>query len=265
MPVNYLRNISGKNRLLGFDLNLARYLIFVAGAVNAGGFLAVAQYTSHMSGIVASIADNTVIGNIAAALAALGALLSFLGGAACTAILVNWGRRKALNSVYAIPLLLESFLLLCFGVAGANLTAQMGLFVSMTVMLLCFIMGLQNALITKISKAEIRTTHVTGLITDVGIELGKLFYWNAQPFGHSLRRAKAEHAVSHAVDNAVRADRNKIKILCSLILLFFVGGMIGAVGFKYVGFSFTIPLAALVLMLAIIPIFDDVNVRVRRT
>jgi len=38
--------------------------------------------------------------------------------------------------------------------------------------LLCFIMGLQNAVITKISHAEIRTTHVTGLVTDVGIELG---------------------------------------------------------------------------------------------
>lgn len=259
MPVNYLRNIAGKNRLLGFDLSLARYLIFVAGAVNAGGFLAVAQYTSHMSGIVASIADNMVIGNIAAALAALGALLSFLGGAACTAVLVNWARRKSLNSIYAIPLLLESFLLLCFGLAGANLNVQMGLFVSMTIMLLCFIMGLQNALITKISKAEIRTTHVTGLITDVGIELGKLFYWNAPLRRHPLRGTEIADA-----DYVVRADRKKIKILCSLIALFFLGGAVGAVGFKYVGFSFTIPLAALALMLAIIPIFDDVNVRIRK-
>jgi hypothetical protein len=32
---------------------------------------------------------------------------------------------------------------------------------------------------TKISKAEIRTTHVTGLVTDIGIELGKMLYWNA--------------------------------------------------------------------------------------
>jgi uncharacterized membrane protein YoaK (UPF0700 family) len=40
--------------------------------------------------------------------------------------------------------------------------------------MLCFIMGLQNATVTKISGARIRTTHVTGMITDVGIELGKL-------------------------------------------------------------------------------------------
>ena len=36
--------------------------------------------------------------------------------------------------------------------------------------------GLQNALITKLSRAEIRTTHITGIVTDIGIELGKLLY-----------------------------------------------------------------------------------------
>jgi len=30
-----------------------------------------------------------------------------------------------------------------------------------TVMLLCFVMGLQNAVISKLSRAEIRTTHIT--------------------------------------------------------------------------------------------------------
>lgn len=251
MPVNYLRNISGQTRNQNDDLALARYLIFVAGAVNAGGLLAVAQYTSHMSGIVASIADNMAVGNSQIALAGLGALLSFLAGAASTAMLVNWGRRQSLNSVYALPLLVESILLLCFGIAGANLNIHMGLFVSMTVMLLCFIMGLQNALITKISKAEIRTTHVTGLITDMGIELGKLFYWNI-----------ARHP---RVAQKVMADKNKIRVLASLVSLFFFGGVTGALGFKYVGFGFTIPLAALVLLLAIMPIFDDVNSRLRRS
>jgi hypothetical protein len=37
-------------------------------------------------------------------------------------------------------------------------------------------MGLPNAVITKISKGEIRTTHVTGIVTDIGVELGTLLY-----------------------------------------------------------------------------------------
>jgi hypothetical protein len=44
--------------------------------------------------------------------------------------------------------------------------------------LLAFTMGLQNAVVSKISASQIRTTHMTGVITDLGIELGKLLYWN---------------------------------------------------------------------------------------
>ena len=96
-------------------------LAFVAGAINAGGFLAVREYTSHMTGIVSSAADHLVLGDSDLVLAALGALLSFLLGAACTAILVNYIRRRGLHSGFALPLLLEAVLLLVFGILGARL------------------------------------------------------------------------------------------------------------------------------------------------
>jgi uncharacterized membrane protein YoaK (UPF0700 family) len=38
--------------------------------------------------------------------------------------------------------------------------------------------GLQNAVISKLSNAEICNTHVTGVVTDIGIGLGKFVYWN---------------------------------------------------------------------------------------
>jgi uncharacterized membrane protein YoaK (UPF0700 family) len=104
-------------------------------------------------------------------------------------------------------------------------------------------MGLQNAMITKISKAEIRTTHVTGLVTDIGIELGKLVYWNA---------SRDEPGMS-----AVKADRSKLRLLTSLLGMFFTGGIVGAMGFKYVGFIATIPLAAMLVVLAAVPLVDD--------
>ena len=46
----------------------------------------------------------------------------------------------------------------------------------MTVMLRCFIMGQQNAIVTKISNSVICTTQVTGMIADSGMELGNLIY-----------------------------------------------------------------------------------------
>ena len=45
----------------------------------------------------------------------------------------------------------------------------------------------------------------------------------------------------------------------SLIALFFVGGVVGAVGYKHAGFLFTLPLAALLLLLAAMPVIDDLR------
>ena len=109
---------------------------------------------------------------------------------------------------------------------------------------LCFIMGLQNAIITKLSQSRIRTTHITGLVTDMGIELGKLFYWNRS---------------TDPGLGKVRADRAKLQLLSSLIGLFFLGGVIGATMFRNVGFSAALFLASIVMLLAILPIVDDIK------
>lgn len=244
MPLHYLRRLTGKERSQEANRHLAFFLAFIAGATNAGGFLAVQQYTSHMSGIVSAMADSLALGRGALFLAGFSALLAFLAGAALTAVLVNWGRRHLLQGVYALPLLLEAGLLLTFGLLGNHLESRHWLFVPATVNLLCFTMGLQNAIITKISRAEIRTTHVTGLITDIGIELGKLFYWNSSGRSNQPR---------------VNADPHKLALLSALVGLFFVGGLVGAVGFKHLGFISTLPLALLLIILAGIPVFDDLR------
>jgi uncharacterized membrane protein YoaK (UPF0700 family) len=250
MPAHYFRTLTGKDRSIGADRQLGFSLAFVAGATNAGGFLAVRQYTSHMSGVVSAIADQTALGDLPLVLAGVGSLISFALGAASSAVLVNWGRRRRLNSQYASPLLIEALLLLCFGLLGSHLALWETLFVPATVVLLCFIMGLQNAMITKLSGAEIRTTHMTGIVTDIGIELGKPFYWN-----------------SSGVDPAepsVLANRTKLKVLGTMLAMFFVGGVAGAMGFKHIGYASTVPLAGVLIVLAIVPLIDDLRAQVYR-
>ncbi|HEX9173789.1 MAG TPA: YoaK family protein [Telluria sp.] len=244
MPISYTRRLTGRRRTRRADRQLGFTLAFVAGAINAGGFLAVQRYTSHMTGIVSASADQLVLGGYDVALAGAGALVSVLMGAACTAVMVNFARRRQLSSEYALPLLVEAVLLLCFGLLGTRLSAVAGLFVPVTVMLLCFMMGLQNALVTKLSKAEIRTTHVTGIVTDLGIELGKLFYWN-----RNRNRAGGQ--------GDVRADRGRLALFSTLLGCFFVGGVVGAAGFRHVGYVSTVPLAMLLCALAIVPALDD--------
>ena len=140
-----IRGWTGLQRTTENNTRLGVTLAFVAGAANAGGFLAVGQYTSHMTGVVSSIADSLLLGNVTLALVGVAMLMAFLAGAMSTALLVNWGIRRALQSAYGLPLLLESVLLLIFGVFGGAMNIAAHLFAPLTVLLLCFMMGLQNA------------------------------------------------------------------------------------------------------------------------
>jgi uncharacterized membrane protein YoaK (UPF0700 family) len=241
MPLRYARFLVGRDRTVAANRQVGWLLAFVAGAINAGGFLAVRQYTSHVTGLVSSVADHLVLGEAQLVAAALAAVLAFLLGAMCCAVMVNFARRRALASEYALPLLLEALLILCFGLMGAWLARFEGLLIPATVALLCFIMGLQNAVVTKLSNAVIRTTHMTGVVTDLGIELGKLLYWN---------RVKD-------ITPFVRADRERMRVLGGLLAAFVGGGVVGAYGFKRLGFGFTVPIAVALTVVALVPLWDD--------
>ncbi|MCH7343799.1 DUF1275 domain-containing protein [Pelomonas sp. CA6] len=243
MPLELARRLVGKDRTVAANRSLGRLLAFVAGAINAGGFLAVQQYTSHVTGMLSALADNLALGQLALVFDGLVAVLSFLSGAMACAVLVNYARRRRLSSEYALPLLAEALLILCFGLLGSQLTQFEALLVPFTVILLCFIMGLQNAVVTKLSNAVIRTTHMTGIVTDLGIELGKLLYVNDR---------RVEMA-------PVRADRDRLAVLASLLLSFVMGGVVGAFGFKWVGYAFTVPIALLLATFALVPFWDDLR------
>ena len=239
-----LRFLTDRHRSPASNRALGLLLAFNAGAINAGGFLVLHMYTSHMTGFASQLADGLVLGNTELFLNALGAVLAFMSGAAVCAILVNWGRQHRLHSVYALPLLLEAALLFPFGLMGAiTLTWSTPFAVPLTVLLLAFMMGLQNAVASKTSGGSIRTTHMTGNITDLGMELGKMLYWNRR---------------SHHAASAVHYDRPRMVTAGGLIGMFVLGGTVGALGFKYVGFVCVVPLAVMLLALSLPPLFRDV-------
>lgn len=239
--LHYLRQLSSRERSVRANRHLGYWLAWIAGAANAGGFLVVAEYTSHMTGIVSALADHLALGQFLLAAAGLISVASFMAGAAACAWLVHWARRHALHSEYALPLLLEAGLMLMFGLLGHSIQLHSAFYVPYTVLLLCFMMGLQNAIITKISQAEIRTTHVTGLVTDVGIGLGRWLFWK-------------QYGVEEGV---ARENRLRLFLHAALVVLFLLGGVLGALGFSRLGFSFSVVLALLLLLLAIMPLHDD--------
>jgi len=215
MPLFYLRSLTGSKRTESANRHLARCL-----------------------------ADNLAVGSVSLVFSGLSAVCAFLAGACVTTLMVRWARAHGLESEYALPLVAEAALLVLFGLTGRIFEGHL---VLDTIWLLCFTMGLQNAVITKISDAVIRTTHLTGMVTDIGISLGRIaFSW--------LHGDHENHG----------PELIKLQLHSSLIALFFSGGFIGAFGFKRVGFLFTLPLAAILLLLAAMPVVEDVR-RSRQT
>ncbi|EXU80447.1 membrane protein [Comamonas aquatica DA1877] len=241
-----LRHLTNRHRAPSTNMALGLLLAFNAGAVNAGGFLILGMYTSHMTGFASQLADGLVLGNGKLLLNALGAILAFMTGAAVCAVLVNWGRQRQLYSVYALPLMLEALMLFPFGLMGTvTLNWNTPFAVPLTVLLLSFMMGLQNAVGSKTSGGSTRTTHMTGNFTDLGMELGKALFWRRQ------RRQAA------TVPPAVQHDWRRMRMTAGLIAMFVLGGITGALGFKHIGFFCVVPLALLLLALSVPPFLRD--------
>ena len=239
----------GALRSESLNRQLAWAMAFVAGAVNAGGFLAVSHYTSHMTGVVSAMADELAEGDLTTALAALAMMLSFLAGAFVCTTLISFGQRRRMRSRYALTLVFEAGLMLVFGFMGSRLQQEIKFTLPMTVMLLCFIMGLHNAVTSIISGAAVRTTHLTGTITDIGIELSKLSYVNVHQH-HGRAR--------------IVADRQKLRLLLLILGAFLVGGVVGALGFRHVGFKVTVPLAGFLCFLAARPLLLELRLLLHR-
>jgi uncharacterized membrane protein YoaK (UPF0700 family) len=162
----------GKARSFSENRRLAIALSAVAGAVNATGFFVVGSYTSHVTGNVARIGDELAQGHFTLAREALLLVVAFLVGAMVATVLVEGSRRLAGRAHYKSALLVET------GVLGAFTLFSAGGLPTLTLTaMLCFAMGLQNALVTKISGAVVRTTHLTGVTTDFGIELVQVWLW----------------------------------------------------------------------------------------
>jgi uncharacterized membrane protein YoaK (UPF0700 family) len=239
----------GALRSEALNRQLAWAMAFVAGAVNAGGFLAVSHYTSHMTGVVSSMADELADGDLTTALAALAMMLSFFAGAFVCTTLISFGQRRRMRSRYALTLVLEAVLMLVFGFMGNQLQQEIRFTLPSTVMLLCFIMGLHNAVTSIISGAAVRTTHLTGTVTDIGIELSRLTYVNVH---HRHGRER------------IVANRQKLRLLLLILASFLAGGVVGALGFRHIGFKVTVPLAGFVCFLAARPLLLELRLLLHR-
>jgi uncharacterized membrane protein YoaK (UPF0700 family) len=193
------------------------WLAAIAGAVNAIGLLGFRhEAVSHVTGTSTLLSLSLARGDVGEALHLALIVLAFLAGA-ITSGAVTGQVSLQLGRRYGALLLLEAALLLLATVALGRGSDVGHLLASAA----C---GLQNAMVSTYSGALVRTTHLTGLVTDIGSMLG------ARLRGHAL-------------------DRRRVLLYVILLAGFVAGGVVGTLGHDALGYrALAIPAVAAALL-----------------
>jgi uncharacterized membrane protein YoaK (UPF0700 family) len=227
----------GEARGEAVDQKLAGVLAGIAGAINTAAFAAVGFFSANMTGNVSLLSDHIASANFQTSAFFLAVVGSFIGGSAVSTLLINFGKRQKWGAIYAYNILIEGLLLGVLGVADPCLPLAVR---GPTLILgLSFLMGLQNAVVTQISGARVRTTHVSGLATDLGIGLGMLF--------DTSRGKESTEMGRHYV--------SKLRLHGVTICAFLFGGVVGALVYRAAGGALFVLAAAVLSAFATVEIF----------
>lgn len=229
----------GSGRTYRHNIYLASTLSIVAGIVNITGWLALGVLTTNVTGHFVFFSEEIVYQNYQIALGFILLTSSFLLGAFMSSYFMERGRynnQKHFVS-YILPICIEIFAILCVALSDEFLENPENPPVWLA-MLLLFAMGLQNALVTQVSRSVVRTTHLTGIFTDLGIELSQLLFYKS-----SEDRSTLKYSVF-------------LKLM--IIIGFSLGGGIG--GFGYTLFGLKSLLFVVVILIAVL-LYDNISIR----
>jgi len=225
----------GKTRTLGHNLRIASLLSFIAGIVNVVGFLAVQRLTTNVTGHFAYFMEEVVKLNFWQGFVYFLYILFFFLGSFFSNFIIELISRRSERYMYSVPVVIECIILFAMGSFSSGLIAEHPDAIAFS---LLFAMGLQNSLVTTISNANVRTTHLTGLFTDLGIELSQLFFFKSEENKKVLL--------------------SSVKLRLTIISFFFFGGIVG--GFAYAEIGITIlTLSAGLLLLGLV--YDSIKFR----
>lgn len=212
---------------------LAITLAWVAGYTNILTLLTCGTVTSHMSGTASSLGRDVAEGRWSLAGFALFILGAFFVGASASGFCTELGRRRGWESIYVLPMAIETLLLAVFAVGvelhddrvienGAGLWWMTGVASAA--------MGLQNATITRISSGVVRTTHVTGVLTDLGMELVQFLWW-LRDRGRDVHDRHEARALVHSMQTHPTARR--LALLAAIVASFGLGAGLGTLAFDF--------------------------------
>ena len=228
---NNLTKFNGRNQLIWMAL------AFQAGAVNSGAFMACHRFVTHTTGFATQFGAEFASGNLWSAWGMLTVPFFFMAGSMFSAVFVDRRISHNLKPNYELLIFVVGLLLIAVACAGAS--GSLGKFGGtddafsdyLFLAILSLAMGIQNASITSASGAVIRTTHLTGITTDLGIGLVRILSPG------SLRQQRPE-------------EIHKALIRSSLIFAFVLGSTLAAFIFLKTQFwGFLLPAGTSLLLL----------------
>lgn len=215
-------------------------MAFQAGLINIGGFMACAQFVSHVTGYATLFAYEASQFRFSHAIALLLVPIFFLLGSMLSGqlIYIRVKQHKIAKYYLAFGAI---FLLMCVVFFG-GISGQFGVFGEplllkrdyLLLALLCMVCGIQNGTVTTVSRAVIRTTHLTGVTTDLGLGIMKYLNRNNIPGG---------------IGDEVKANYMRLGI----ILFFCAGSSVGVIAFKllkYGGFVIPVVTSGMLFLIA---------------
>ena len=227
----------GKKRTVQHNLQIAIILSFVAGIVNVSGILAFNELTTNVTGHFALFIRDVADFKFWKGTIYFLYIFSFLFGSFSSSMLIETYKENKKLNVFVIPSLIECMILLMVAIFSNFPQINNPEFM---VCALLFAMGLQNSFVTKLSNAVVRTTHLTGLFTDLGIEISQLFFPKTHPNRKEIKTT--------------------IKLRLYIIAFFFFGGL--TAGFFYSTLELklnTLLLGVAILIMSLL--FDDFRLK----
>lgn len=224
-----LREIPGQ-RSLKKNLMLASSTASVAGMTNVVGVMAFLSFVSNITGHVATLAGKITEQNMAEVYTVAYWLFMFFFGAFVSNFIVRSFDYKSTYFAHGMPIVLEIVILLGVAVYGNDVYNGSEFQREATTGAVLFCMGLQNGLVSRISGGLIKTSHLTGMVTDLASELSELVHPHAE---------------------TTNILKEKIYIRLTVIGFFIVGGILGGLLFNLIGMAtfFVIPLVLITILL----------------
>ncbi len=224
-----------KKRSYKNNFQLASITAVTAGMTNVAGAMACYLFTANVTGHVANFAQHLLRDKWFEMLTALAALSMFFLGAFVASFLARSFEHKGAYKAFALPFIIEIIMLVLIGLYGMANNNQAEYYTELLAAGLLFSMGLQNSIVTVITGGSIKTSHMTGLFTDLGAELAEWLHPNT-PKTYALK--------------------NKLRLRITILANYVFGGLAG--GIIFIRYNF-IAFFCIDLLLLYILLYDAIK------